>query len=525
MNTRKARALISLDADSTPMAKGLADAKKRLRGFAKEAKGLLGKGLGGAKSILGGAAGLLSGGLGIQAAGGLTDMLGDVIAFEKSLTRFQIASGKSSTEMAALRNSIIDVSKATGVAATEILGGAQTYVDLTGDVKGAEAAMTSFARIAQASGSSVSDIAGAAAALSQAGVEAKNFEATFSGLIAQGKKGAVGLKDFAGELASLLPRWAKFNEGTTVTGISQLGAAFQVARQGFGSASEAATGLEALMGALSLNAKKFAAANVKLFDVDKKGVKTFVQFDQILDSIGKSSLMKDPTKLTKALGSKEASQTLDMLIRAKQTATDTGNAFSDMVAAGEDIGAVGRDLDTYLTSPAGKLEVAFQNIKAAVAEALTPERIAAFADALVKVADTLVVIIKGIESLAKGLDAKDMTTRYRTKALVAAASGLTPDEKREAAHAALKQAAILEQTGSGMGDEVKAESNRRAADIVLGQADEEDAARVMAGNFKNAFEKAVIQAVSGWNLTLKADDNTLAKTTGNAAANRKPGGA
>lgn len=397
MNTRKARALISIGAESSKLGRDLGDAKKKLRGFGGEAKKLLGKGLGavgaGGKMLLGG--GLL--GAGFAAGNVLGDLVGDLFQFEKGLTRFQIASGKSANQINLMRTAIGDVSRETGVAREQILAGAQTYVDLTGDVAGAERAMRSFARIAQASGSEVSDIATAAAALQQSmGLDSGDIERAFSGLITQGKAGAISLKDLAAELSSVAPRFAKFGV-TGVDGIASLGAALQVARQGFGSASEAATGLEALMGALAQNSARFQAAGVKIFNVGRDGRKTFRGFAAILDSIGKSKLAKDPTLLAKAMGSKEASQAFDML-------TKNRGLLDDLTRAGLDAGAVQRDLLTYQESAAGKIEKAFNAAKISLAEAFTPERIEKFANALVKVLGLMSSIVDAVDTVFSPID-------------------------------------------------------------------------------------------------------------------------
>ncbi|MFN0248622.1 MAG: phage tail tape measure protein [Kofleriaceae bacterium] len=397
MNVRKARALIAIGADSSKLGGDLNAAKRKLRGFGGDSKKLLGKGLGaigsGGKMLLGG--GLL--GAGFAAGGALGDFAGDMLAFEKGLTRFQIASGKTANQVNLLREEINRVSRETGVGRDQILAGAQTYVDLTGDVKGAETAMRSFSKISVASGASMGDIATAAAALQQSlGLESGDITAAFSGLIAQGKAGAVSLKDLAGELSSVAPRFAKFGL-TGVEGVASLGAALQVARQGFGSASEAATGLEALMGALAQNSAKFQAAGVKIFNVGKDGRKTFRGFAAIVDSIGRSRLAKDPTLLAKAMGSKEASQTFDMLTKNRAL-------LDDLVTAGQDRNAVERDYLTFQTSAAGKIEKAFNAAKISLAEAFTPERIEKFANALVKILGLVSDIVEGISEVFAPID-------------------------------------------------------------------------------------------------------------------------
>ena len=396
MNAKKAAALIRITADSKGVDRGVAEAKKKMRGMGADLKKIGGKIWGGGKSAIS----KVADGFGIQIAGGITDTVQSIRGFEKSLVRLQVASGKTPGEMNAIRDSITEVSRATALSREEILEGTQSYIDLTGDVNGAAGAMSSFSRIAQASGASVSDVASAAAAFKEAGVPIEDMEERFGGLIAQGKAGAVSLKDFARELSAILPRWAKFNEGATDTGLAQMGAAFQVARKGFGNASEAATGMEALMGAITLNAKKFEAAGVKVFDKNPKtGVKTMRSFDSIIKSIGDSKLMKDPTALTKAMGSKEAEQTFTMLNRNL-------GVYEELIDAGKQRGVVEKDLATVMQSDAYKLETAINNVKLAIVEAFTPERIAAFVEIVEQVASAIGWVIDGLGELKDGLTNK-----------------------------------------------------------------------------------------------------------------------
>jgi hypothetical protein len=405
-DSRKAR--VEIDASSTKLDRGLKEAQASMRRFGREQEREARRAAKVAEKeakardrahseFFKGAKRRVGEKVTESALGFVTSTVEDLAGFERTLARYQIATGKSSAEMGRFRAEILATASATGVAHGEILSGTQAYVDLTGDVDGARAAMMTFARVAQASGSSVSDIATASATLRQAGIPAEQLEATFSGMIMQGKAGAVTLRDFANELTKIAPRWAKFNEGTTVTGIAQMGAAFQVARQGFKGSSEAATGLEALMGSLEMNADKFAKAGVKIFDTHKSGgktVKTFRAFDQIISSIEKSKLVRDPQALAKAFGSKEAAQAFDMIHRARtEMNANGGTLWGDLVKAGQDVKAVGRDFETYLNSPAGRLERTFAALKVCIAEAFTPERIDAFAKKIESLGDKLGPII------------------------------------------------------------------------------------------------------------------------------------
>lgn len=393
-------ARIEITASSSRLAAGLRAAAAKFHAFNASVGRSAGK-------IGSKAAGSFIGNVGANIAGRGIDFVAEqgksVVDFEEALTRLQINTGKSGAQMDTFRKQARALSSEMGISANDILAGTTAYVDLTGDAEGAAKAMSSFTRIATASGSSVADIATATAALKQSfKISPEEIEAVFSGFIQQGKAGAVTLKDFAGELSALAPKWAKFNEATTSEGIAQFGASFQVARQSFGSAAEAATGMEALMGALVQHSEKLAKfGHVNVFEKHKDGSRSLKTFEQILTSIEGSKLVKDPALMMKALGGrKEALDTLTVLMRSRQNLTATGNEYTDLIAKGRDAGAVERDRATYLQSSAGRIKATWETMKNTIAEAMTPERIKLFADALVKVAEMMAKIVGFVEKVA-----------------------------------------------------------------------------------------------------------------------------
>ncbi len=397
-------AKIEITSSAAGMDRGLADARRKMHGFQRDSASAFEKAskqqaaaagshnsmlAGGLRSAVGGVAAIA----GIDLSGGIVGIASDVMDFEKRLTRFQIIAGKTTAGMNDMRVAVNGVSRETGIARDKILEGAQTYVDLTGDVAGAERSMRVFARVAQASESSIADVATSAAALQDSmHIKPDEMEAVFSGLISQGKLGAVNLKDFAGELSSILPRFARFGV-LGKEGVVQLGAMFQIGRKGFGSASETATGMAGLMGGLTLHASKFEAAGVKIYNVAKDGTKSFRPLNEIIKDIAKSKLAKDPTLLTKAFGRKEGLQFYQMLV-------DHVGEFDALAKAGEDAGTVQRDLDTYMQSSSGKMEKAWNDVKIAIAEALTPERIKKFTEELVKAGAVMEKLINGLSKFS-----------------------------------------------------------------------------------------------------------------------------
>jgi TP901 family phage tail tape measure protein len=405
MVSAKRNARIELKADAKGMDAGLADARHRLRTFEREqtrssahaakqaqrrakadAKAQA-KIFAGAHSGIRSGVGMAAGMLGVDS---ITGIASDALDFQRELDRFHILSGKSTKEMAELRQSILDVSTATNVGAGDILKAGAHYVDLSSDVAGSVKAMSTFARVAQATGSSVNDIATAAASMQDAmHLDPAQYEAVFSGLAAQGKAGAIGFKEMAGSVTDLLPLFQRFKGSIGADGILQFGAAFQVAKKNFGSAEKAGTGLESLMGSLAQHADKFENAGIKVFDVGKDGTKTFRNLHDIVVAIGKSKLAKDPTLLSKAFGRKEAESTFDALHKHAEL-------YDQLIDAGKDFDTVNRDLATHLNDASGKLDRAWNAIKVSVAEAFTPGRIQAFADAIEDAATKIGPLVDGV---------------------------------------------------------------------------------------------------------------------------------
>lgn len=332
-------------------------------------------------------------GLGIQAAGGITGMASDVLAYEKALVRLQITANVTPTAIRAYSKTIEEASLNTGINRNEILSAGSAYVALTGDMATATASTSTWAKIAAATGSTVSDIAQTAAAMSQQmGIGPADMEATFSALAAQGKAGAIELKDLAGVMSQIAPMWALFKGGKGLQGVRELGAALQVVKRGFGGdAGETVTGLQSLLVALTKNASRFRAAGIKVFDVDKNGKETMKDVFSIVDAISRSSLIKHPDLMEKAFGRVEAYRAYIQLSQNK-------DLLAKFVSDSEDAGLIQRDFATFQASSAAKIERAWNGIKLAVASAFTPERVEAFAKGLEFAAGKLMEVARWIDA-------------------------------------------------------------------------------------------------------------------------------
>jgi TP901 family phage tail tape measure protein len=323
----------------------------------------------------------------------------DALDFDKALTQLGINSQHALGTYEEMKKRILDVSKATGLAKEQVLEGAAAYTAITGDGAGAAEQMETFARVAVATGTDIGDVARSAAALKQnLQLDPKDFERTFSILIQGGKKGAVELTEMAKVFAGLAPLANQFDEGAGVQGASRLAAALQLARQGFGSTSEAANGLERLMGSLRQNAKLFKAGGVQVFNIkkDEKGrtVKTLKSFHEIVEDIANSKLARDPALLTRAFGSKEAYAAFIQLTKNK-------GAWDDLTESTLKADDVAQDYAEKQASSSARAQKAWNDLKIAIAEAFTTERVERF----VKIAEkALGWAVKAAEIISKHLD-------------------------------------------------------------------------------------------------------------------------
>ena len=358
-------AKVELTADARGLERGLQRGKASVNNF----RASIGK----STSKLGSA--LMTGvGFGTMAAG--VALIGNEIRsalnFDEQLTRFKIASGQSASQMDSLRESIEKTSTASGVSREDMLSGAQAFIALTGDAKGAIDAMDLFSKVNVASGASMEDIASTAAALTQnLQIPTKDLQHAFDILISGGKAGAIELKDVAGLMAELAPLGAQFAGGLGTEGMTSLSAALQLTRQGFGSASEAATGLQALMGSIVKHSDRLEDGGVNVFTKDEKGNKKLKGFQEIIEDIGNSKLIKDPHKLTKALGGKEAYSAFLQLTKVE----GAWDGLADKTRTAND---VAEDYATMSGSAAGKMIKTWNEFKNTIHAAFGPENLQAF---------------------------------------------------------------------------------------------------------------------------------------------------
>lgn len=451
-------AIVEIRADSHGLVANLRDARAKFGQWADGVKDDMGKRLGKTgilDTAVGTALGNIATGGARRALGFFEDMGKSAFTFSEHLTRLQILANETPASMEELAASIRKTSDATGIGQLEILKGAEAYVALTGDMKSARSEASLFARVAQAENASVGDIAQTAAALSQnLHVMPDEMEAAFSALAVQGKLGAIELKDLATQLSTIAPQWAMFQNGTGARGVRELGAALQIVKRGFGGdASETITGLQSLLTALVKHAGTFQAGGIKVFDTDKNGKKQMRDVFSIIEQIGNSKLMKDPTALEKAFGRVEAYRAF---LQLQQNEKEL-RAIAD---AGADAGVIQRDLDTYMQSAAGKTTQAWTQLKNQVMAAFTPERIQAFSEALVAAVELAANLVSKLEEVAAWIEAhREQTPEQAAAAAAKEAANMTPEQRKslaasyaaEGAQAAATRSTVLGTIGNLLG--------------------------------------------------------------------------
>jgi hypothetical protein len=396
----KAGAQIEISASSSRLTAGLSAAYGKFMSFGRD----VGKGIGKAfkainaklapgdtaKKALGAFGGDLLG----RGMDAMIDAAHDVREFESDMQRLGQTTHKTPAAMMDLRASLLDVSAATGISRDELLKASGTYFDLTSDADGMSKAIGSLARVSQAGGGAMEDLVKTSAALKDSmGIGPEQIEEIFSGFISQGEAGKVTLRELAGEAPALFAMFSKFNTGKA--GVMQLNAAFQVGAKAFGSASEAATGLQAMMGMLEGRQKQLAKVGVNVFGKDKDGktVRRNLQ-DIIKDFSGKNI---DPKKWKDIFGeNKEGKAFLEMLMKYP-------DLYKQIVAAGSNAGLVQEYAQNRAESAAGRLDIALNKMKLTIAAAFTPERIEAFVRGVEALADKLGPVVDGVGFVADKL--------------------------------------------------------------------------------------------------------------------------
>lgn len=168
----------------------------------------------------------------------------------------------------------MSVGKATGNDANDVMEGLQKFVAKTGDLQSGRDVLEDMARLAKATGSNMSDVADAAgdvaSALPEGADKARIVRDVMTGIAAQGKVGAVEIKQLATQMTKIAAASGQF-EGKAQNNMLAFGAMAQMARSGKGGAASASQAANTIGAFTSTFAKGARLDSFEKFGVNVAG--------------------------------------------------------------------------------------------------------------------------------------------------------------------------------------------------------------------------------------------------------------
>ncbi len=232
----------------------------------------------------------------------------DFALLEREITRIGITADASDEQIKAVSSTIMKMAQDTATPLSDVYDGFDALVSAGRSWDEALAFLPSVVKTAQAAGAETRDIAATADSLGGSmQIAGDEMELAFDKLVKGGKLGKFELKDMARYLPSILPQMAALGY-TGQEGLETTIALLQTMRLQTGTAGEAATNLEAVLG--QIYAPETATAFMKQFKVDlprslalakKNGIDPIMAFIKILKKVTGG----DMEKLSKVLARKE----------------------------------------------------------------------------------------------------------------------------------------------------------------------------------------------------------------------------
>ncbi len=268
---------------SDDLAKDRSSQNAAMRKGAGRAAGMVGSGARAAAGFAAGIAGDLARGAGVDTDfGGMARRNSDLLMEAQNIANSGYSAGDSRNGMRVSAQTLADESLAigrkTGLDANDALQGLGDFVGKTGDLATAREIFADMARLSKATGANLSDMmaaaGGVAMAMGDTDDKAGKLNSIMNSFAAQGKLGAVEIKDLASQMDKMSAQAGQF-EGNVADNMVMLGALAQAARQGGGAAnaSQAANSVAAFTSMLKTpkRAEEFkAATGVDVFN--KKGM-------------------------------------------------------------------------------------------------------------------------------------------------------------------------------------------------------------------------------------------------------------
>jgi hypothetical protein len=244
---------------------------KGVSAAARGAGGLAKAGLGAAMGI----AGDLARGAGVETSfGAMVSKNFELESKAQDLANAGFMAGDARNGMRVDRNDLVkqafSVGKTTGMDANDAIEGLGQFVGKTGDLATGRDILEQMAKLSRATGTNLSDMTSAAGDVATALGDIPNkgqaINQIMSSFAAQGKLGAVEIKDLSAQMAKLASQAPQF-EGNMADNLAMLGALAQEARQrgGAASATQAATSVSSFVSMLKTpkRAEEFEKATGK----------------------------------------------------------------------------------------------------------------------------------------------------------------------------------------------------------------------------------------------------------------------
>lgn len=418
------RAEIEIAASAARLPAGLRQAARMVQDWSANVKAMLAKihlapKENEKRNWVGHAVGQVAGTMATRGIDIMVDQGKAVFDFNDKLVRMGIASKIAGGRLDEVGKAARRTSGDIGVDAREVLAAGRAYADLAGAENFTIGKMNLLSRAGQASEASTSDLAGMMYQLTRSmKVSDSQMEDTMGGLIQQAKDGAIEARQMSKEFGAVLPLFAQFGV-TGREGAIQVGAMFQVIRDGYNTADEAGTGMVRILAGIRSHADRFQKAGIRIFSVDKDGTRHARTFGEIFKEIGENKLLKDPVLLKKVFGRTEAWRGIEMLMKAPER-------LRQLEESGRTNGVIQKDLATYMESSAGRMARSMERAKNAIAEAFTPERIEKFVGFLERAMDKVGAIAEGVGKIGDAI-----TAVYGAGKSIR--GFLTPDESRATA--------------------------------------------------------------------------------------------
>jgi len=346
-----------------------------------------------------------------------------VLDFEDSLNRVSIQAEMSAEKTDELRQRMIELSGATGISRNELVQGVTALVNLQGTTGASADKLAVLSEASLATGESMENLAGLAFALGNSFkvTDAAGLEKGLSGIIQAGKVGAVPLGQMNVALQQLSAQFAEFGNNIGPEGAAELAAAMQVARRGFGSAEQAATGVQSMMVNLIKQAKTLKKKyKIDVFEDDGKTLKSL---SQLAPLFAKLTLPQLTDALKRGEAVKGMKALVDNLKDAEDATGETVLGFYSIAEAAKGSNAVAEDAAKRRESSAFQMQKQLNRIKETIAEVFTPERIEKFVMVMEKLADAVGFVVDNFALFATGLAALKLASFIGQFAAIAGTAG------------------------------------------------------------------------------------------------------